>query len=828
MKRRKALKSLAWAALSTPIAAAASTHPIRKDKIQGEMVSYLSQWHQLPDMVWTGADFWANQLQDWEIKDGKLRCRHTNHRRNIQLLTHPLRDNGNFLQSSIQMKINPLNSENEGVVGFYWGIQGEAKDYRNICAHGEGLLAGVNQEGHLIFDDLISHNNIEPEMLSEGVDLKLFLNHRGNQVRAELSVWHRGQPMVTLQHHDISPDRLAGHIGLVSDFKEENSTRWSAEFAHWELRGDLLAHFPDRTLGPVYFAQHTLDGDQLYLTAQIAPINPDIKTVELYIRTADDDWEKKDEATIHPHARTASFIIENWKTDQSTEYKLSLTIHRLDDEVIDHPYQGVIPANPDDHDQVTLIAMSGEIRSDSFYRDLEGPSFLHKADITAFFIDRWNGFDKVENLLSEETTILKYLHYWTLFGWAHQEIFQQIPSIIIEADEPAPLISENDDDIEEENSDSSEKEKTDESDDLLSSGDELIKEVIHITQRSHLPGTTIADDKNSRPWIRWEYGGIDLGILQMIDQKGKEEQITQIEETIKNWTKDWTNSEMKVLLSPTVFRKVHDPHVETHQIDEEITENDDPEKNDNHETTTDPITLSPFHSYNKIISLLRKAQITHIAGKHNPPSIIQYGEKDHGDANFAFTIPSLHMNPSLRWDPSIQPHRPILGRKRYTGDFEDNNGNKMTVFAVANPAPTADQESRRIENTGYGIIQMDKKTKRIRFECQPLSIHSAPSHKNPFDDWPFEINQQDHFASRSSHFLPGIIIEGIEDPLVQITKKENDELVSIFRVRTSSSPHVFRVEESGSYKIIISSPDQSNKKSVECSTEMKLPVRLTF
>src|SRR5690625_5757230 len=143
-------------------------------------------------------------------------------------------------------------------------------------------------------------------MLSEGVDLKLFLNHRGNQVRAELSVWHRGQPMVTLQHHDISPDRLAGHIGLVSDFKEENSTRWSAEFAHWELRGDLLAHFPDRTLGPVYFAQHTLDGDQLYLTAQIAPINPDIKTVELYIRTADDDWEKKDEATIHPHARTRS------------------------------------------------------------------------------------------------------------------------------------------------------------------------------------------------------------------------------------------------------------------------------------------------------------------------------------------------------------------------------------------------------------------------------------------------------------------------------------------------------------------------------------------
>lgn len=829
MKRRKALKSLAWAALSTPVAAAAAhARPPQTSNKQGRMVSYLSQWHQLPDMVWTGADFWANQLQDWEIKEGRLRCRHTAPKRNIQLLTHPLKNDGNFLQSSIQLKMNSRNSKNEGVAGFYWGIMADSNDYRNICAHGNGIVAGVNQDGYLIFDDLISYNQIEPDMLSEGVDLKLFLNHGGNQVRAELSVWHRGQPMVTLQHHDISPDHLAGHIGLVADFKNKDSSRWSAEFAHWELRGDLLDHFPDRTYGPVYFAQHTVSDHQLHLTAQIAPLYPDIGRVELYVKTPGSDWQKTEEASIHPQARTASFKIKDWDASQPAEYRLSLPVKRLDDEIIDLPYHGAIPADPSEKDHITIIGLSGCLRSDSFHRHLQDSSGLENADIAAFYVDRWEWDEKSENSFSEEVKILNYLHHWTLFGWAQQEIFKQIPSVIIEAEKSTPLFKN---DIEKEESDTSEKEKSNDSASSDTSDQELT-EVIHHTQSSHMPGTKITGNKIPPPWIRWEYGGIDIGIL-IESRRNSEDQTdpdtTEIEKTIGEWTKDWENSEMKALLSPSVFRQVITPSPEKIRNEkEDETENHDPVSDPDHAEKSPAPNRPSISSDNKIISLLRKANIVHIAGKRNPPSVIQYGTKDHGDANFAFTIPALQMNPAHRWEPSSRHHRPILGRKFYTGDFEDKNGAKMTIFAVGNPLQAPDQENILVENTGYGIIHFNKKSQRIRFECHHLKIQPDQSRENPFDDWPFEIDPQDNFASRSSHFLPALTIDEAENPVIRITKKENDELVSIFRIRGASSPHIFRVEEPGQYLITVSTPDRAKEKSIECSTDMKVPIRLTF
>ncbi len=36
--------------------------------------SFLFDWNAIPDRQWVGADFWANRLQDWGIKDHKLFC----------------------------------------------------------------------------------------------------------------------------------------------------------------------------------------------------------------------------------------------------------------------------------------------------------------------------------------------------------------------------------------------------------------------------------------------------------------------------------------------------------------------------------------------------------------------------------------------------------------------------------------------------------------------------------------------------------------------------------------------------------------------------------
>ena len=31
-------------------------------------------WTNVVDRIWAGENFWANRLQDWEVKDGKLIC----------------------------------------------------------------------------------------------------------------------------------------------------------------------------------------------------------------------------------------------------------------------------------------------------------------------------------------------------------------------------------------------------------------------------------------------------------------------------------------------------------------------------------------------------------------------------------------------------------------------------------------------------------------------------------------------------------------------------------------------------------------------------------
>src|SRR5690606_3945915 len=53
---------------------------------------FTSKWHLLPDMTWTGEDLWAQRLQDWQIRNGKLRCLVQGKDRTVHVLTHQVSD----------------------------------------------------------------------------------------------------------------------------------------------------------------------------------------------------------------------------------------------------------------------------------------------------------------------------------------------------------------------------------------------------------------------------------------------------------------------------------------------------------------------------------------------------------------------------------------------------------------------------------------------------------------------------------------------------------------------------------------------------------------
>ena len=74
-----------------------------------------------------GAEYWANPMEDWEIKDGKLLCNTKGADRNVQLLTAQLGEK----KGSFQMQVRfGLAESGEGSVGFRIGIQSEQTHLR--------------------------------------------------------------------------------------------------------------------------------------------------------------------------------------------------------------------------------------------------------------------------------------------------------------------------------------------------------------------------------------------------------------------------------------------------------------------------------------------------------------------------------------------------------------------------------------------------------------------------------------------------------------------------------------------------------------------------
>ena len=52
----------------------------------------VSRWAESPDRRWVGAEYWANRLQDWRVRDGRLECVSDLPMRTVHLLTRRLSD----------------------------------------------------------------------------------------------------------------------------------------------------------------------------------------------------------------------------------------------------------------------------------------------------------------------------------------------------------------------------------------------------------------------------------------------------------------------------------------------------------------------------------------------------------------------------------------------------------------------------------------------------------------------------------------------------------------------------------------------------------------
>jgi len=126
---------------------------------------FASSWHNAPDRIWVGEEFWANPMEDWRVRDGRLECIRPGGNRNVHSLTAQLGKKDGHFELRARLGLDDPG-KGGGTAGFRIGIQTEFDDYLHRVFKGSGLNAGVTTAGDLFIGNPI------PKPTGRGLDRK--------------------------------------------------------------------------------------------------------------------------------------------------------------------------------------------------------------------------------------------------------------------------------------------------------------------------------------------------------------------------------------------------------------------------------------------------------------------------------------------------------------------------------------------------------------------------------------------------------------------------------------------------------------------------------
>jgi hypothetical protein len=195
-----------------------------------------------------------------------------------------------------------------------------------------------------------------------------------------------------------------------------------------------------------------------------------------------------------------------------------------------------------------------------------------------------------------------------------------------------------------------------------------------------------------------------------------------------------------------------------------------------------------------------------INGDQHLGAVIHQGVDDWGDAGFSFSVPSI-VNHYRRWWLPLEPEREeVEGELAHTGRYLDGFGNRITMYAYANPDPSRRRYSRWLaQGAGFGIIRFNKRTREITMECWPRGCDVTDPDCQQYPGWPITITQEDNYGRDAVAYLPTLEIVGQEDPVVQVIEEASGEIVYTLRINGSSyRPKVF---EEGRYTVRVGEGD---------------------
>ncbi len=552
----------------------------------------------------------------------------------------------------------------------------------------------------------------------------------------------------------------------------------------------------------ICFALYTVNDTILKLTAQLYPLKADEeKTVRLEIKDGG-TWKKIAEAAVIERGWTAPFRVEGWDASRDVNYRVRHGKQAT--------FAGTIKKDPVDKDEIVVAAFTGNsVRKN------------HGGDVS-----RQDIVDNVKRIapdllfFSGDQSYNHRNHYkaWTRFGEAFGEIVGSIPTVAIPDDH----------DVGQGNiwGAGGRKSNTGAGHDGGYFFPVAYVNEVQRAQTSHLPDPW--DPAPIRRDITVYYTALNIGRVSfaiiedrkwksgpqgLVPQQGPrpdhirnpdydpksvdvegavllgERQLTFLDD----WAADWKGADMKCVLSQTVFANAATNHGNIkNRLHADMDSNGWPQT-----------------GRNKALKAIRKGFAFMLCGDQHLTTLIHHGIDDWNDAGWSFCVPSIANLYQRWWLPEKPGGNHVEGMPPNTGEYKDGFGNRLTMWAAANPG-TLKGDLLDSRSAGFGVVRFNCTTREITVECWPRKRDITRPETKQYPGWPKTVTQESNYARKAAAWLPTVTVTGMEDPVIQVIDEKNGESVYTLRINgTSWRPKVFAP---GSYTLMVGDPDTGKEK----------------
>jgi hypothetical protein len=214
---------------------------------------------------------------------------------------------------------------------------------------------------------------------------------------------------------------------------------------------------------------------------------------------------------------------------------------------------------------------------------------------------------------------------------------------------------------------------------------------------------------------------------------------------------------------------------------------------------------------NRAVALMRRGLAIHLAGDQHLATLIRYGVDEFGDGGVAFTSPAISNTWPRRFFPPpesrVSPLEDSPEAPAYTGNFFDGFGNRMTVYAVANPYRTGKAPARLHDRVpGYGLVRLNRASREVTFECWPRWVGAETGFPDElqYAGWPrtFRTDDLSIFGDR----LVTLRLVRAGEPVVRVVNEEGDVL---YALRARPGEVVLRAPGGASGSLFVEVEDES-------------------